>query len=316
MSDLRHDTVTFLSDYGTADGFVGVVHSVIRQMAPGVGIVDLTHEIAPFDVRGGSLVLARAVQFLCPGVIVAAVDPGVGTARRAVAIEIAGGDAVLVGPDNGLLAAAAAMVGGADRAVVLDDPEYHLATGATTFDGRDVFAPVAAHLCLGVELADLGTEISTSGLMPGLVPLTRTEDGVVTAEVLWVDRFGNVQLNLDPDEIADWGDQVVVQIGERRRVARRVRSFADVGPGGLGLLVDSDGLGALVADRSSAAEELALVPGDQVDLTAVGDEPRGPDVVASPVELGRRAPTSDPTSTDPTSPDPTSTDLTSTKEKA
>lgn len=269
---LRYDTVTLLSDYGTVDGFVGVVHSVIRQLAPGVGIVDLTHEISPFDVRGGSLVLARAVQYLCPGVIVAVVDPGVGTDRRAVAIEVAGGAAVLVGPDNGLLAAAVSMVGGADRAVVLDDPQFHLPTASTTFDGRDVFAPVAAHLCRGVPLAELGTAVDPAGLRPGLVPLTRLEDGVLHAEVLVVDRFGNVQLNVDPDELDGWPDQIQVQIGERNRVARRVTAFDDVGPGALGLLVDSDGLCALVAERASAAEELGVGPGDEVALMSPTDD--------------------------------------------
>src|SRR4051794_29952789 len=112
MTELRYDTVTLLSDYGSADGFAGVVHSVIRQLCPGVGIVDLTHDITPFDVRGGSLVLARSVQYVCPGVIMAVVAPGVGTSRKPVAIEVAEGRAVFVGPDNGLLAPAVGMIGG------------------------------------------------------------------------------------------------------------------------------------------------------------------------------------------------------------
>lgn len=290
MSDdgaLRYDTVTFLTDYGTADGFVGVLHSVVRQLAPGVGVVDLTHEVAPFDVRAGSLVLARAVQYLCPGVIVAVVDPGVGSERRAVAVEVADGAAVLVGPDNGLLAAAVAMTGGAGRAVVLDRPEFHLPTGATTFDGRDVFAPVAAHLCRGVPLEEVGTLIDPASLLPGLVPLTRREGDELHAEVLWVDRYGNVQLNVDPDELDGPGGAaaMAVVVGDRRRTARWVRSFAEVGPGGLGLLVDSDGLVALVCDQASAAEMLGLAAGDAVVLTAASDEPTG---VTTPVTLGGR----------------------------
>ena len=133
--ELRYDTVTLLSDFGTADGFVGVVHSVIRQLCPGVGIVDLTHDIAPFDVRAASLVLARSIQFVCPGVIMAVVDPGVGTARRPVAIEVAGGRAVFVGPDNGVLAPAVGMIGGAERAIVLDNPEFHLPTAVDPVRG-------------------------------------------------------------------------------------------------------------------------------------------------------------------------------------
>lgn len=269
---LRYDTVTLLSDYGTADGFVGVVHSVLRQLAPGVGIVDLTHEVAPFDVRGGSLVLARAVQYLCPGVIVAVVDPEVGTDRRAIAVEVAGGSAVLVGPDNGLLAAAVSMVGGAERAVVLDRPEFHLPTGSTTFDGRDVFAPVAAYLCQGVPLEEVGSPIDPAGLRPGLIPLTRLEAGVLYAEVLVVDRFGNVQLNVDPDELDGWGDVIELRIDERRRTARRVASFAGVGTGSLGLLVDSDGLIAVVADRASAAEALDVDVGAEIELEPATDD--------------------------------------------
>ena len=288
MSDLRYDTVTFLSDYGTADGFVGVVHSIIRQLAPGVGVVDLTHDIEPFDVRGGSLVLARSVQYVCPGVIMAVVDPGVGTSRHPVAIEIGDGRAVFVGPDNGVLAPAIGMLGGAERAVILDNEEYQLPTLATTFAGRDIFAPAAAHLCAGVPLTELGTSIDPAKLVPGIVPLTRVEDGVVMAEVMWIDRFGNCQLNVDPDEIEGWGDVVTVTLNGRRRSAIRVTAFGQVATGSLGLLVDSDGLLALVTDRGSAAVELGLAAGDQVDLEPVSEGDR-PGAVTTSVELGRRA---------------------------
>src|SRR5690606_17103974 len=100
----RFDTISFLSDYGTADEFVGVVKSVIRSIAPHTTVADITHEIRPYDVRGGSLALARSAQYLCPGVVLAVVDPGVGTDRRAVAVEVGGGQSYLIGPDNGLLA--------------------------------------------------------------------------------------------------------------------------------------------------------------------------------------------------------------------
>ena len=266
---LRFDTVTFLSDYGTTDEFVGVVHSVIRQLAPGVAVVDLTHEIEPYDVRAASLTLARSTQYLCPGVILAVVDPGVGTARRGVAVEVAGGKAVLIGPDNGLLAAAVTMAGGAERAVVLDRPEYHLCAPGPTFDGRDVFAPVAAHLCRGVALEEVGTPIDAASLLPGLMPLSEVDDlGVLRAEVLWIDRYGNVQLNVDPDQILGWPDRIELQLGEARRVTRRADAFAELRAGEIGLLVDSYGLLTLVADRASAAEELGLGAGDAVGLAA------------------------------------------------
>lgn len=281
-----YDTVTFLSDYGTKDGFVGVVHSIIRQLAPGTHIVDLTHEIEPFDVRAASLVLARSVQFLCPGVILAVVDPGVGTDRRPVAVEVGEGAAVLVGPDNGLLAAAVGMIGGAGRAVVLDNPEYHLETGATTFDGRDVFGPVAAHLCRGVPLDELGTAVDTATLMPGVVPLSTLEDGVLTAEVLWIDRFGNCQLNVDPDDLAEWGDVISLSVGDNRRIATRVHTFGELTTGQLGLITDADGLVAVVADRASAAFDLQCDEGDEVRLEPATDR----DAPSVRVELGVRPP--------------------------
>ncbi len=263
---LRYDTVTFLSDYGTGDEFVGIVKSVIRQLAPGVGVIDLTHEVPPFDVRAGGLTLARSVQYLSPGVILAVVDPGVGTDRKAVAIEVAGGRAVLVGPDNGILAAAAGMIGGADRAVVLDNPEYRLESPGSTFDGRDVFAPAAAHLCNGVPLEELGTLISPALLTPGMLPLTRIDGDDLVGEVLWIDRFGNVQLNVDPEELDGWGDRIGLTVGTSQRTTRRAHTFADVGSGELGCIIDSYGLIAIVANRASASEMLALEEGDEVRL--------------------------------------------------
>ena len=278
------DTVTFLSDYGTGDEFVGVVKSVLRQMAPGAVVIDLTHDLPPFDVRAASLVLARSVQYLAPGVILAVVDPGVGTDRRPVAIEVASGKAVLVGPDNGLMAAAAAMIGGAERAVVLDNPEYHLASFGSTFDGRDVFAPVAAHLCNGVTLDELGSPIDPLSLLPGLLPVAREEGDTLVVEVLWVDRFGNCQLNVDADDIAGFGDRIEYRIDGRRRTAAIVSSFSQVGVGDVALLADANGLMALVANQSSAADELSIGSGDQVILaeaTAAGG-------MATAVTLGRR----------------------------
>jgi S-adenosylmethionine hydrolase len=269
---LRYDTVTFLSDYGTADEFVGIVKSVIRQLAPGVDVVDLTHEVPPFDVRSGGLTLARSVQYICPGVILAVVDPGVGTDRKPIAIEVAGGAAVLVGPDNGVLAAAAGMIGGAERAVVLDRAEYRLESPGPTFDGRDVFAPAAAHLCNGVPLEELGTPIDPALLMPGILPLTRVDGDELVGEVLWIDRYGNAQLNVDPDEIGSWGDRIGITIGTSPRTARRAATFAEVAVGELGCIVDSYGLIAIVANRASASEMLGLGEGDEVRLRRLLDD--------------------------------------------
>jgi S-adenosylmethionine hydrolase len=224
--------------------------------------------VEPFNVRAGGLALARAAQYLVPGVVLAVVDPGVGTHRRPVAVEVGDGQSYLVGPDNGLLAPAVAMVGGATGAVVLDKPEYHLPPVGTTFDGRDVFAPVAAHLCLGVPMTDLGSPIDPVRLLPGVLPVSEVQDdGTIQAEVLWIDRFGNVQLNVDPDQLAGWPGAVGVSGGAHERVATRVDTFAEIPPTGIGLLVDSYGLLALAADRGSAATELGLGEADRVVLT-------------------------------------------------
>jgi hypothetical protein len=269
-----YDTVSFLSDYGTADEFVGLVKAVIRDMAPHVAVIDLTHEIPAFDVRAGSLALARSMQYLPAGIVLAVVDPGVGTSRRAVAIEVAGGAGVVIGPDNGLLAPAVAMAGGAGRAVVLSKPEFHLVAPGATFAGRDVFAPVAAHLCNGADLLELGEPIDPDLLLPGVVPVAREEAGGLACEVTWVDRFGNCQLNVGPDEVAQWGQRLRVGLGSVIRSAPVVTTFADAG-GGIALVIDSYGMLALCVDRHSAAQELGLGTGSAVHLGPYADGDAG-----------------------------------------
>ena len=281
----RFDTISFLSDYGRADEFVGVVHSVIRQLAPETAVIDLTHDVERHDVRAGGLALARSAQYLAPGVVLAVVDPGVGTDRRAVAIEVGDGASILVGPDNGLLAPAVSMVGGATRAVQLTNVEYHLAAPGPTFAGRDVFAPAAAHLCQGVDLAELGEELDPAGLMPATIAITREEHGALVAEVLWTDQFGNLQLNVDPDEIADHGDRIGLRFGGRSRTGIRHDTYGQIPTGEIGLVVDSYGLVSIAVDRGSAAEELALGTGDEVQLVRLDDD-EGPALGAStPVTL-------------------------------
>ena len=286
----RLDTVSFLSDYGTDDEFVGVVHSVVASVAPHVRIVDVTHGIAPHDVRAGGLALARSAQYLCPGVVLAVVDPGVGTTRRGIAVEVGGGQSVFVGPDNGLLAPAVAMVGGADRAVSLTDPAWHLPSQGTTFDGRDVFAPVAAHLACGVDLDELGESIDPNGLLPAVVSAAAVETDGLHAAGWWIDRFGTVQLNAGPEDLDELAgdpsvDRFRVRIADRVLPARRVSAFDEVAPGGLGLLVDSTGLVSLVMCRMSAAADLGLGPSDPV-VVEVADGPASGATTA--VSLGVR----------------------------
>lgn len=266
--------VSFLSDYGHADEFVGVCTAVILRVAPECRVIDITHEIPPHDVRAGALTLARAVQYLPRGVVLGVVDPGVGTERRAVAAEVETG--FLVGPDNGLLAPAVAMLGGAKRVVSLTNPEYQMEAPGPTFAGRDVFAPAAGYLASGVDLTELGEEIDPMSLLPGLVPLARPEGEGVAGEVLWIDRFGNIQLNIDPEELQALGvlpgQRIAVAAGQERRTARWVGTYAEAEGMELLVVVDSYGLVSLALDRAPAAEELGLRSGAAVTLTPLPAE--------------------------------------------
>jgi S-adenosylmethionine hydrolase len=264
-----HSHISLLTDYGLNDEFVGVMKSVLTDMAPHVRITDLTHGVPAFDVRAGSLALARAVQYVPAGIVIAVVDPGVGSSRRAIAVEVAGGRGIFLGPDNGLLASGIAMAGGADRAFELTNVELHLAAPGTTFAGRDIFAPVAAFLANGGALEDVGNEIDTASVMPGLVPVASDETHAsygsgLRCEVTWVDAFGNCQMNVGPDDIAHFGPVLRLVIGDDVRSARVVSHFADINGGAIGAVIDSYGMVALAVDRGSAAEALRISAGDAV----------------------------------------------------
>jgi hypothetical protein len=265
--------VSFLSDYGTRDEFVGVCKGVMLGIAPQLSILDVTHEVPAFDVRAGALTLSRAVQYLPAGVVLAIVDPGVGTARRCVAVEVEHG--YLVGPDNGLLAPAVAMLGGPQRVVALTSPEHRLDAPSETFAGRDVMAPAAAYLADGTPITDLGDVIEASSLVPGMLPLpSEADDGALAGEVLWVDRFGNCQLNFDADLLRardlSPGEGFEIRIGDESGRVRWVDTFADAKPSELVVLVDSYGLLTLALDRQSAAERHHLAVGTAVTLLPAG----------------------------------------------
>lgn len=268
MPDEAPSVVSFLSDYGHADEFVGVCKAVMLGLAPDVTIIDITHDVPPHDVRAGALTLVRAVQYLPEGIVLAVVDPGVGTDRRAIAVETEAG--VFLGPDNGLLAPAVAMVGGSGRAVALTNEDYQLAAPGPTFAGRDIFAPAAGYLASGVPLAALGEEIDPIGMVPGLVSLPNVENGTIVGEVWWVDRFGNCQLNIDPAELqrlgVDLGGSVELHFGGQTRMARWVQSYADAKPSELVVLVDSYGLLSVALDRRAAADECNLRAGSGITV--------------------------------------------------
>jgi S-adenosyl-L-methionine hydrolase (adenosine-forming) len=254
--------ISFLSDYGTADEFVGVVHAVLHRTAPGAPVVDVTHHVPRHDVRAAALTLWRAAPWLAPGVLLAVVDPGVGTTRRAVAIEVATAGAVLVGPDNGLLLPAAVHLGPITQAVEL--PPNPDAPGAT-FAGRDVFAPAAGRVATGTPLSDLGSTIDPDSLAGEPVHGPDTTPHGIEARVLWVDHFGNAELNATPEDIGP-GPVHVQAAGGPARQLRVVGSFEAIHPDEFALVIDSYGYVAICCDRRSAAERLALNPGDPVVL--------------------------------------------------
>jgi S-adenosylmethionine hydrolase len=264
------DCLSFLTDYGLDDGFVAACHGVAARIAPGARVIDITHLVPPGDVRRGAAVLAQTMPYLPPAVHVAVVDPGVGTTRRGIAVEA--GDAILVGPDNGLLSWAAAALGGARRAFQLTNGELWLHPVSQTFHGRDIFVPVAAHLAAGADLLSVGTELDTGDLVTLPAPTSRVHDREAEGEVMSVDRFGNVQLSIaasDADQIGiGFGSQLVVRCGRRQLTVPYLETFAAVAPGELVAFTDSAGLISLAVNAGDAAQQLGLPPGAHVRLAA------------------------------------------------
>lgn len=279
MTERAGGCIFLLTDYGLSDELAGVLKAVVARCAPGAPLVDLTHGIPAFDVRAGALALTRAVPYLGPGVVIAVVDPGVAGDRRAVALEVgaATGPRHLVGPDNGLLIWAAEALGGVTRAVGLGD-----APSGSTFDGRDVFAPAAGGLWQGTPLDELGDLLEIDSLVRLKPPVVSVSSGLVDAEVIWVDSFGNIQLSATPKDASDagigdvTGADLELITGVQHATVRRVNAFSEVPTGGLGLLVDANGHLALAGDRSSAARTLGLRAGDPVKLAASPDLRGGP----------------------------------------
>ena len=266
--------ISFLSDFGLTDEFVGVVHGVVARIEPELRVIDVTHGIERGNVRAGALALLRAVQYLPEGVGLVVVDPGVGTSRRPIAAETPWGH--FVGPDNGVLAPAVAMVGGASSIVALEDERFRVPSlGGATFDGRDVFAPAAAVLAAGqAAITDLGPVLGNDSLTPLLLPLVASEGDGIRGEVWWLDQFGNCQTNVSPEDLhglgAAPGTELTVQIGATEYDLPWVVAYGDVEPGEPLLHVDSYGLAAIAVREGSAAERLNLTEGHQVVFKTAG----------------------------------------------
>ena len=263
--------ISFLSDYGQSDEFAGVCRGVIAKIAPEAAVIDITHGIVRHAVRQGAFVLANALPFMPAGVHLAIVDPGVGSARRPVAVRVGEEDRVLVGPDNGVLGLACERLGGAIEAAELTTSSMRLEPLTATFHGRDLFAPVAAHLAMGATLPEAGEAVDPASLTRIEIPEPRIYPDRIVAHVLYADGFGNLALNLRHDQLPATflrlGNRVAVAAGRSSVTVTFGTTFADVGEGQGIMYEDSSRSLALAVNRESAAELLELAPDDEVVLS-------------------------------------------------
>ena len=261
--------ITFLSDFGLEDDFVGTCHGVIKRIAPETDVIDITHGIEPQSILQGALVLANTLPYMPEGVHVAVVDPEVGTPRRALVLRTGDGR-LLLGPDNGLLVPAAERVGGIEAAHEITNRRYSLEPVSSTFHGRDVFAPAAAHLSLGLDPAELGDPILAAELVRLEIPKPELGERRVRATCLYVDRFGNIQLNLTAADVEAIGivpgRQVEVELAMDRFYALAARTFAEAPPGEIVLYEDAYRNIALAISRGNAAETFGIRAGMEVRL--------------------------------------------------
>jgi S-adenosylmethionine hydrolase len=260
--------ITFLSDYGLDDDFVGVCHGVIARIAPEARVIDLTHGVPRHDVRSGALMLRRALAYTPPGIHLAVVDPEVGGERRAVALRTAEEDRILVGPDNGLLQLAAQRFGGVVEAIDIAHSPFRLEPSAATFHGRDLFAPVAAAIAGGAALAATGKPLVPEELDALHMPLAHVDagDGDLVAHALAFDRFGNVMLDVEHDEVGNHGLRLGHPVSVNDEQGHYATTFADVPSGRLLLYEDSYRWLALAVNRGSAADVLGLRLDDEVRI--------------------------------------------------
>lgn len=260
--------VTFLSDFGLQDDFVGTCHGVIKRIAPQAQVIDITHGIPPQQVLQGALVLANTVPYMPEGVHLAVVDPGVGSARRALALRDAEGR-LYVGPDNGLLIPAAERKG-IEAAWELANPDYALESISRTFHGRDLFAPAAAHLVAGVEPSELGPPLAVDALVRLDLPTPEIGPNRIGATILYVDSFGNVALNLTREHVTEIGivpgTQVELELGGERFYALAARTFADARAGDIMLFEDSYRNMSVAISNGNAAELLHARAGQSLRI--------------------------------------------------
>jgi S-adenosyl-L-methionine hydrolase (adenosine-forming) len=261
--------ITFLTDFGLEDDFVGTCHGVMKRIAPDVQIIDITHGIPPQGVLQGALTLANTLPYMPPGVHLAVVDPGVGSTRRALALRDGEGR-IHVGPDNGLLVPAAEKLGGIAEAHEIVNPAYALESVSRTFHGRDLFSPAAAHLALGAELADLGPPIALDALARLDLPQPDVGATRIRATIVSIDRFGNMQLNVDRSHLDSVsvvpGTRVELELSGERYYAVSARTFADARAGDIILYEDAYRNVAIAISGGNAAAMFAAREGQDVRI--------------------------------------------------
>jgi S-adenosyl-L-methionine hydrolase (adenosine-forming) len=282
MAEKRHPTIALLTDFGTRDPYVGIVRGVLADRAPKARVIDLTHEIPAGDVRAAALHLWQAHAYLPAGtVILTVVDPGVGTARRPIAVRLPKG--IGVGPDNGVFSYLLAS-GGAPQAVVIDVTRLSVEPPSMTFHGRDVFAPAAARLAQGAALSDLGPPARDLVTLP--FPCLEVSDRNATGEVLGFDSFGNAltsvgrlqapgpELSLQPcwqpgPPVSFRASEARVEFGADCRLPLS-RTYAEVPVGEPLAYIGSSGLLEIAVHGGRADEVLGLAPGIPVTLVFEG----------------------------------------------
>jgi S-adenosylmethionine hydrolase len=283
---MARPVISFLTDFG-ADGAAAICRGVMLSIAPDAQILDISHAVRKFAIREGAYLLWMTVPWLPVGVHVAVVDPGVGTARRPIAIRATRGD-VLVGPDNGLLLPAAEALGGVEAARALENRDWMLPRQSATFHGRDIFAPVAAHLAIGGAFEVVGPAVDPASLSQLRFPAAVVGDGVLEALALYVDSFGNIRLGARRDDLEQALGAPVEGTSLRLRferpedpltggrgdvvteVATWARTFGTLPSGAALLYEDSSGQLALGRNQADAAAALGIEPGSRVRIERAG----------------------------------------------
>ncbi len=254
--------ITLTTDFGTSDGFVGTIKGVILSINPQATIVDISHDIAPQDVEQGAFVLAAAARYFPQNAIhLVVIDPGVGSERRPIAIQRA--DTIYIAPDNGVLSLAISNFQPPISVVHLSRPQYWLPNVSNTFHGRDIFAPCAAHLSLGVPLEALGEPITDWVKLQYILP-SRREDGAIVGRVAHIDRFGNVVTSISEDMLQGMNHQRLVIEISGKRVSGLKRTYADGAAGELVALINSGWLLEIAQREGNAAKTLGVKLGDEV----------------------------------------------------